>query len=267
MVNLDEFPYASDIPDDMMKQVEKFVYDLAYGVLNRDWHSRLNFRNELQPGEDGKQYQKWVPGIPMEDITPYINKIWRSKGIYEPHIGLLYSLGYVTEESPASGDLLRCSLTKAAFDLLKKPPQQIFISYSHQASSAVAMFIRSELLREGYAPFIDIYDISSGETLKLALENRIRSCDVFIVVIGQRWEKQDLLTTFNSEGVKAEIELALKYNTNKIIPVLHGGIIFDELKHYPLFSDLSNQYAVVVERETSQHLATAISKIISALRV
>lgn len=105
----------------------------------------------------------------------------------------------------------------------------IFVSYRRDDAGGHAGRIHERLRRYfgNSLIFIDIEDIPPGQNFVEVLDNRIRSCDVFVVVIGNNW-----LTIKDRSGrrriedpadfVRMEITAALERNV-PIIPVLVGG--------------------------------------------
>jgi hypothetical protein len=105
----------------------------------------------------------------------------------------------------------------------------IFISYRRDDTGGHAGRLHERLVRHfgQELVFMDIDDIPAGQNFVEVLADRIRACDVLVVLIGKRW-----LTTTDKAGrrrlddpsdfVRLEISTALQRGIT-VIPVLVGG--------------------------------------------
>ena len=121
---------------------------------------------------------------------------------------------------------------------MKKP---IFISYRVTDTAGHAGRLADGL--KALFPdqvFLDVDVLKSGMTWAPEIEENVRSCDVFIVVIGDGWLRaQDLESGIRrldqpEDWVRREIEIALGRNPRPLIlPVLVGGGTLPKTAHLP----------------------------------
>lgn len=101
---------------------------------------------------------------------------------------------------------------------------KIFINYRRSDSQAFVqhLFHRLSQIGDKKNIFLDVNSIPIGESFDKVVENSIKQCDIFFVIIGEKWISS-LKKTFHkanqSDFVIIEIEQALKLKV-KIIPVL-----------------------------------------------
>ncbi len=121
---------------------------------------------------------------------------------------------------------------------MKKP---IFISYrvTDTAGHAGRLADRLKALFPNQV-FLDIDVLKAGMTWAPEIEENVRGCDVFIVVIGDRWlMAQDVESGIRrldqpEDWVRREIEIALGRNPRPLIlPVLVGGGTLPKTAHLP----------------------------------
>lgn len=255
-MDLEKLPRVNiPLPKDPLEQIERFVVDLVEGSLNRLWSPRLNYHDgRKRVKSDGSTYQKWMVGIPQEDITFYVDNVWLKQDVDEPEISVLYSLGYLGVEERVKHDHLRSTLTEKAFALWNsKPPFGIFISYARASSSTLAMLLWSELQREGYRPFLDIRDISKGDIWEKVIKEQVEKNPVFIAILHPK--------ALKSPHVHNEIKWALEAK-NLIIPVLHGNISDEILSETgDPFSELTKIDYIHVKNENSLELLENIERL------
>lgn len=218
-------------PKDGLQRVRRFARDLAWGAINNLWGARLSiFRGEINE--------------PQTEYAPYKSTVWHDE---VPSIAILESFGFITLGQNY------CQLTEKAFLLLDEPPPTaIFISYRRPVSSALALLIWADLRAEGFKPFIDIRSIAPGDEWHALLEKRVKSCNVFISVIGHG--------TFDSEFVRREVHWALETPGVRMIPVLHTGFKPDDLAG-SAFPELQHKNVVVIQDETALEFYDALEQL------
>lgn len=114
------------------------------------------------------------------------------------------------------------------------------------------MYIWAELRVEKFTPFLDIRNIAAGDEWEQLLENRVKSSNIFISVLGEG--------TLDSEVVKQEIGWATSSDKTKIIPILHEGFKPDNLDG-TAYQFLQHKNLIVVENETSADIYNAVEKL------
>lgn len=182
------------IPDGDVLWVKLLAKELVLGVYRKLWSSTIQV-----------DYSDDVPGevAPIgRELTGYLKKRWGDR-----HIGhrleLLRGHGYIDHGT----------LTQAAFDLIEEAePYNIFISYKRSESSALALLVNTKLKEHSLDPFVDMA-LEAGGNWHAELEERIRDCDYFIVLLGEK--------TLASTMTIKEIEWAIQYE-KKVIPVWHS---------------------------------------------
>lgn len=96
----------------------------------------------------------------------------------------------------------------------------VFISYSRKNSSFVdKLFL--QVIENGFTPWIDEEDIETGAVWWKSIEEAVRTCAAFIIVMSPEAEE--------SEWVDSELQMALDLK-KPIFPILHSGKIFTKLK-------------------------------------
>jgi TIR domain len=114
----------------------------------------------------------------------------------------------------------------------KKMSEQIFICYRRDESSGWAGRLKDRL--EASFPKIQIFmdvDLAPGVPWMETIKKRIRSCDVFIVVIGKGWASNQRLAT-PDDVLRIEICAALNLRI-RVIPVLVDGAEMPEETQLP----------------------------------
>ena len=111
-------------------------------------------------------------------------------------------------------------LTQSAIALIDETePYNVFISYKRSESSALALLVLARLKEHDLIPFVDMA-LEAGGNWHADLEDRIRACDYFIVLLGEN--------TLSSPMTVKEIGWALDAKRT-IIPIWHSG--FDIKSH------------------------------------
>lgn len=207
MSDLDKFLEEREeitIPDGDVLWVKLLAKELVLGVYRKLWHSTISI---MQSDDIGGEF------VPVGDLAEYLEKRWKDR-----HIGhrlqLLQGHGYIHYNGSGKG----YTLTKAAFDLIDEAePYNVFISYKRSESSALALLINTKLKEHSLVPFVDMA-LEAGGNWHADLEERIRDCDYFIILLG----KKSLASTMTIK----EIEWAIQYE-KKVIPVWHSGFDLD----------------------------------------
>ena len=97
-------------------------------------------------------------------------------------------------------------LTQSAIALIDETePYNVFISYKRSESSALALLVLARLKEHDLIPFVDMA-LEAGGNWHADLEDRIRACDYFIVLLGEN--------TLSSPMTVKEIGWALDAITN-----------------------------------------------------
>lgn len=226
-------PLGLPLPKDPVQRLHRYAYDLAWGAVNEIWDAQLGyFRGELV-GDTPRQYAQ---------------EVWNNA---PPSLGLMMALGYV--HVVREGNPILVQLTDKAFELLNQPPPvSIFISYSRSVSSALALFIWSELRVDGFTPFLDIRGIDPGDEWYSLLERRVKGSNIFIACIGPK--------TLESEYCQQEIRWALETEGTRIIPVLHGGFIPEDIPG-SIFPELQLKNVIYIPEDKAGPIYTGMEQL------
>lgn len=199
------------IPDGDVLWVKLLAKELVLGVYRKLWSSTIQTgRSDTVSGEVTPRDR---------ELANYFEKRWRDHHSWEDHhighhLQLLRGHGYIHNNGPRKG----YTLTKAAFDLIDEAePYNVFISYKRSESSALALLVLARLKAHGPVPFMDMM-LEPGENWHADLKERIKKCDYFIILLGEK--------TLASTMTIKEIEWAIKYRKT-IIPVWHSGFDLD----------------------------------------
>ena len=148
------------------------------------------------------------------DLYRYFEERWKATDV-SFYLGLLQSHEYIVERPDRVG---LYKITRVAFDLLDETePYNIFISYKRSESSALALLVNTKLKEHSLVPFVDMA-LEAGGNWHADLEDRIKDCDYFIILLGEK--------TLASTMTIKEIEWAIKYE-KRVIPVWHSGFDLD----------------------------------------
>ncbi|MBI5931289.1 MAG: toll/interleukin-1 receptor domain-containing protein [Chloroflexi bacterium] len=226
-------PLGLPLPRDPLQRIERFAYDLAWGAVNEKWDAFFGyFRGEIT-GDGPRQY---------------VQEVWDNN---PPTLGLMMALGYMS--ILREGNPIQIQLTEKTFNLLNAPPPvSIFVSYRRSVSSALALYIWSELRVDGFTPFLDIRGIDPGDEWYNLLERRVKGSNIFIVCLGP--------TTLESEYCQREIQWALETASTRIIPVLHSGFTPDDLPGSP-FPELQLKNVIYIPEETAAAIYTGMEQL------
>ena len=197
------------IPSGDVARIKLLAKELIMGVHRNLWSSTIS---TMPSDTDGNEV------APVDrNLANYLEKRWGDRHIRH-RLELLRGHGYVAYSGK------RNTLTQATFNLLSETePYNVFVSYKHSESSAFALLVLARLKAHGPVPFMDMM-IEPGENWHAELEERIRDCDYFIVLLGKE--------TLASAMTVKEIEWAIQYE-KKVIPVWHSEFCLssDKWKH------------------------------------
>ena len=152
------------IPSGEVATVKLLAKELGLGVHKNLWNRDLEIRNN--------------GGSADVSLQTYITRRWQYddfKQVLEP----LQGHEYVER---VQHDF---KLTHAAFALLDETePYNVFISYKRSESSALALLVNHRLKDSSVVPFVDMA-LEAGGNWHADLEDRIKGCDYFIVLLGE----------------------------------------------------------------------------------
>ena len=125
----------------------------------------------------------------------------------------------------------------------------IFISYRREDAGGHAGRLCDRLnARLGHdRVFMDVEDVRPGEDFVRAIDDRVRSCDYLLVVIGPRWlESMERRGASDTDFVRHEILTALRSAT-VVVPVLVAGARMPRAPELPPdLAELSRRNAVEI---------------------
>ena len=204
-----EDPRTIQPPKDHLDRIHAFARDLAYGVVQNDWHPEFHIvgANDFQEEwtvEGSERYQrlfkafrdrKWGPSSP------------------HPRASFLVVFGYLERVGTN-----RYRLTSKAIELLYKPviPPTIFIAYGRKQSSAFALLLEARLQAQGSSVFVDKI-IEGGDEWERKIETTIRTqISHFICLLAPG--------TLDSPNIRNEINWSYESDTVSLrIPIWHSG--------------------------------------------
>lgn len=222
-------PRELPVPEgsDLLKRVEIFAKDLAYGCNVGEWESSFTYLDNINVWRGRSNDLKSTEASRL--LERYCKDKWNNS---HPTANDLALFEYV---KAANGGVY--SLTKAAFDLLNRPavPANVFISYKRKESSAFALLVEARLVMAGAtSPHID-KNLKGGEPWHARLEERVKSSEYLVCLIGP--------TTLESDAVKKEIWWAIEAG-RFIIPVCHNGQTLAECEKIMRELTVSNGYEI-----------------------
>ncbi|MEO0561361.1 MAG: toll/interleukin-1 receptor domain-containing protein [Chloroflexota bacterium] len=232
-------PLMEPIPTDTLQRVHRLAHDLAWGAANEYWTPRLIIKGN---------HIDFNVGVHYTNFREYVYH-WEKQ---LPSVHLLTSFGYI--ELMQQGDVTAALLTEKAFKLLESPLNEpsIFVSYRRRHSTAFALLVEARLRIAGNKNVFVDKMLEIGGEWRLELEERVRTCDYLIVLVGE--------TTFQSEWVVREVELAAE-NGATIIPIWQPGAARDA--HTPQL--INDRQEIRVAKENAEAYETAINKLLHRL--
>ena len=182
------------IPSGDVARIKLLAKELIMGVHRNLWSSTIS---TMPSDTDGNEV------APVDrNLANYLEKRWGDRHIRH-RLELLRGHGYVDHNT----------LTNVAFALINEAePYNIFISYKHSESSALALLVNAKLKEHSLVSFVDMA-LEAGGNWHAELEERIKKCDYFIILLGEK--------TLASTMTIKEIEWAIQYE-KKVIPVWHS---------------------------------------------
>ncbi|QPC82304.1 toll/interleukin-1 receptor domain-containing protein [Phototrophicus methaneseepsis] len=249
-------PMEDEAPKGIIKRVEQFAYDLAWGVDKGLWGSLFGVTKSGLGTE-------WVNYANNTAFKAYLVQKWNED---PPDDLLLFSFKYLSIEHQHSRSNINYILTSNAFLLLKKPPKapQIFVSYNHKESSALSLLVEARLKNKDsqIGIFID-KSINAGESWHPYLDEQLNQCEILVCLL----TKETLKSTF----VRKEINFALD-NNKRVIPLCHAGYAIPDMNSHEndevnnLLSRLNEVQAIYVEQpESAENYEIALLKLFIAL--
>lgn len=260
-------PLLAPRPDDPIERVHEYARDLAYLIATgevddlqgRSPHQMVSTAeaiNQFSLKWGGYVLDTYLTAEQKEKAADSKSEL--SSGTYYkllvpgPSFSTLVSFGYMMNVANA------WHLTEKAFALLEKPAvaPSTFISYRRAESSALALLIEARLRLVGVRDVFIDKNITAGEDWAQRLEDTIRACQVFIVLVGAH--------TLNAPAAVVEKEIALAVESNcRIISLWHNGHHLKHEKNYP--SVLDKRQFIVVEHESARHYEMAINELLNSL--
>jgi hypothetical protein len=238
-----ENPLEQPAPEDPIERIHTLARDLAYGITNGLWGTRIYARVMT----NGREL--WLDTSQINsELDKYLQNKWNHQQL---SIDMLFSFGYVSmyEKEDRSEYLL----TQKAFALLENPVEKpsVFISYCHVHSSALALLVESrlKLADQTINVFID-KQLDPGDDWQQRLEIEVRQRPYFICLIVPK--------TLESPNVQKEISWAQDAGCT-IIAIWHDG--------YEMGADysLGDKQAIIVEEEKAKQYEFAMIDLLNRL--
>ena len=191
------------------------------------------------------------------NLETYFEKRWKDQDL-DHVLELLLSYEYLAR--PDSESLPQ--LTAKAYELLDDvEPYNVFISYRRKDSSALALLVLARLKEHGPVPFLDMALEACGNW-HADLEERIRDCDYFIILLGN--------DTLESDMTIKEIEWAIEYERT-IIPFWHSGFDLNDERWAEVGQEVKDAIqqtnAIRVTDESASGYNTAIVELLNRFGV
>lgn len=237
------------IPSSEAARVRLLAKELALGVYRELWNSSF-----------GSVYGESILG--GKELEHYFSERWKDyKHITNKSLQLLRGHGYMEDKINPKGGRYYL-LTEAAFQLLEEAePYNIFISYRRLDSSALALLVLARLKEHSLVPFVDMA-LEAGGNWHADLEERIESCDYFIILLGNE--------TLSSDMTVKEIRWALQYERT-IIPLWHSGFDLQDTKWAGIDRDVMDAIqqtnAIIVQDESASGYNSAIVELLNRFGV
>ena len=143
-------------------------------------------------------------------------------------------------------------------DLLEYPaPNNVFVSYKHSESSALALLVVKSLRIYGQNAFCDM-SLAPGEDWHPELEKHIKKCEHFIVLVGKETRK--------SSATLKEVAWAIE-NKKIVIPFWHNEFEFKPEEWDGIAENVVNaiqrKHAVIVQKESAAGYNAAIAELLT----
>lgn len=236
----------TDPPDQNVERIRFFAKALAYGVVQNRWLPEFN----VMISTSGAIWVSKGRGF-TDSVGAYIKSRWNGQ---PPHPSLLTVFQYLDQI-----DEQGYRLTLKAFELLEEPasPPSVFISYSHDKSSAFGLLIAARLQAKGIRnPFIDM-NLEPGDKWHAELEEKVRQSSYFVCLIAPE--------TLHSEYVIKEIRWALSALTVTAIPIWHSGFNGKADCEADILDFVKQTNAIVVTDESAKGYNTAVVELLNRM--
>ena len=252
MTELDKFLEERSkiqIPSGEVARVKLLAKELALGVHRDLWPFTFRAtpfaRGSIRAREELQQYfeVRWGTFLPSNNLQ------------------LLIGQGFIDDSYTPKGHRYY-KLSRDAFKLLDEvEPHNIFISYRRLDSSALALLVLARLKEHSLVPFVDMA-LEAGGKWHADLEERIRDCDYFIILLGK--------DTLASPMTVKEIEWAIGYERT-IIPVWHSGFDLNDERWAEVGQEVKDAIqqtnAIRVTDESASGYNTAIVELLNRFGV
>lgn len=204
------------------KQFEGFMNRISKTPLPTNQLARAKMQaRELAEGVDAGF---WDSQLKTPSTFIHVYKDQRGQLEYD----LLRAYGYYVHNSA----LQIWHLSPLALNLINEaPPISIFISYKRSESSAFALLVLHRLKAAGLEAFLDI-KLETGEPWHPELEERVRSTDNFVILLGEK--------TLESRWVCKEIEWAVT-EKKRILPIWQPGFSTNDSSQWQFELDEAHQ--------------------------
>ncbi len=237
------------IPGGDVARVKLLAKELVLGVYRELWRSSFGslYGNSLLGGQD---------------LDDYFSVRWRDhKHIANNCLQLLRGHSYMEDTVSPAGSRYYL-LTDAAFHLLEETePYDVFISYRRLDSSALALLVLARLKEHSLVPFVDMA-LEAGGNWHADLEERIKACDYFIILLGKK--------TLCSDMTVKEIKWSLQYDRT-IIPIWHSGFDLNDEKWTDVDQEVKDAIqqtnAIIVQDESASGYNSAIVELLNRFGV
>ncbi len=234
------------------ERIEFLARALAYGALADQWPSKFKVAPlNPSPGEV-RTDESWEVPKPNR-LKAYLKDKWAS---CQPQAAFLESFEYIREVH-REGDAIHYLITPKAYALLDRPtvPPKVFISYSHETSSAFALMLEYRLQAAGIPVFLD-RSIPSGDDWHNRLETTVQNCQYFVCLITP--------AALASKFVQKEIRWA---EGRLRIPIWQPGFIPDAELEGPdwLVEFVKGKQAIRVLEESAEAYHNAVEKLLNEL--
>ena len=230
------------IPSGDIAWVKLLAKELALGVHRSLWDPLLILRKFMGGA-----------GTVQENPSVYFETRWKDYDLTHLANVLVGHDYMVIGESQSA-----LCLTAKAYDLIDDvEPYDIFVSYKRSESSPFALLLLARLKEHSLVPFLDMA-LEAGGNWHADLEERIKGCDYFIVLLGE--------DTLSSPMTVKEINWALDAKRT-IIPIWHSGFDIDSEKWAELPADVMSAIqqtnAIRVTDESASGYNTAIVELLN----
>ncbi len=233
---------AVAIPGNYGKLVKLLAMEIAQGIHLNLWRPIIIL---VRKGEPPRQDQ--------DILRQFIEERWKDS-IDSSFTMILWVHGYIAQTENKTVYLV----TEKAMDLLEYPdPHNVFVSYTHRESSALALLVVESLRKYGQNAFCDMC-LVPGEDWHPELEKQIKKCDHFIVLVGKE--------TRNSGPTLKEVKWALQ-NDKTVIPIWHNEfeLTIDEWSGVDdeVVNAIQRKHAVIVQKESAAGYNAAITELLT----